>query len=118
MHTTHYASVFTDLKARSCSALPFPEALNLLLEVNFGRADHLHALQEKRKRKGATRKLSLNRPLGLSQARFFQQAGQDLVTDVFANQLNSQQPLGLCLPVHECHFPSNPYFRSYTRINE
>ena len=118
MHITPYASVSTDLKARSCSALPFPEALNLLFQVNFGRADHLHALQEKRKRKGATRKLALYRPLGFSHARFFQQAGQDLVTDIFANQLNSQQPLGLCLPVHECHIQSYPHFRGYTRINE
>ena len=118
MHTTPYASVFTDLKARSCSALPFPEVLNLLFQVNFGRADSPHALNEKSKRKRATRKLALYRPLGLSRTRFFQQAGQDLVTDIFAHQLDSQQPLGLCVPVHECYFPSNPYFRGYTRINE
>lgn len=118
MHALRYASVFRELIARSSSALPVPEALNLLFEVNFGRADHLHALQEKRKRKRATGKFPLYRPLGLSRTRFFQQAGQDLVTDVFANQLNSQQPLGLCVPVHECHIPSYPYFRGYTRINE
>jgi hypothetical protein len=118
MHTTHYASVFTDLKARSRSALPFPETLNLLFQVNFGRADHLHTLQEKRKRKGATRKLALNRALGLDRTCFFQQAGQNLVTDVFANKLNSQQPLGLCLPVHECQIQSYPYFHGYTRIYE
>ena len=87
------------LQAISWAVMPEqPTRIRGLVNVYFFSADYLHALQEECEREGTPSYLALNRALCLGDPYLFQHTSQNLVANIFANKLNSQQSLSFFFP--------------------